>query len=282
LPCGPRPGWFLGVTSVRNAVDEAAQRLAEAVKSRRPCAPVRDVLGRHDVAQAYRVQERGIDDRVARGARRIGRKIGLTSPAIQAQLGVDQPDVGTLLDDMQVQPGSAVAAERLLQPRIEAEVAFVLGADIAHENPTLEEVRAAIRSTHAALEIVDSRISGWDITITDTVADNASSGLFVLGEAAVQLDRLRPVDVTMEMRRNGEVVSTGSGAACLGDPLIAVQWLARTATALGRPLQAGEVILSGALGPMVSVTPGEIYTARISGLGEVQARFAAAEGGARA
>lgn len=248
--------------------------MAVAAETGVPCAPVRDLLGEVDVTGAYGVQERLIAERVARGARAVGRKIGLTSAAVQAQLGVDQPDFGTLLDSMLVQPGTPVPAGRLLQPRIEAEIAFVLSGDLDIAHPTLDEVAAAIGGAHAALEIVDSRIAGWDIRITDTVADNASSGLFVLGESAVGLDQLRPVESVMEMTRDGVVVSTGTGAACLGDPLLAVQWLARTAAALGRPLRAGEIVLSGALGPMVPVTPGEAYTARISGLGEVHASFA--------
>jgi 2-keto-4-pentenoate hydratase len=197
------------------------------------------------------------------------------SVAVQNQLGVDQPDFGTLLTSMQVEQVVPVAPGRLLQPRIEAEVAFVLGADLTSLEPTVEEVAAAVSGVRAALEIVDSRIAGWDIGITDTVADNASSGMFVLGDVELTLEQIRPVDVTMTLERDGEVVSTGTGAACLGDPLVAVQWLARTAAALGQPLRAGEIVLSGALGPMVPVTPGERYVARISGLGEVQATFAA-------
>jgi 2-keto-4-pentenoate hydratase len=257
----------------------AADRLAAAAASGRPCPPVRDLLGDTDVALAYRVQEQLLEARIAAGDRRVGRKIGLTSAAVQTQLGVDQPDFGTLLASMQVRQEEPVAAGRLLQPRIEAEVAVVLGADLPSTEPTLEEVAAAIAGVRAALEIVDSRIAGWDIRITDTVADNASSGLFVLGDAELTLDDVRPVDVAMELLRDGEVVSTGTGAACLGDPLVAVQWLARTAAELGQPLRAGEIVLSGALGPMVPVTPGDSYVARITGLGEVRASFAADEGG---
>ncbi|HEY0507513.1 MAG TPA: fumarylacetoacetate hydrolase family protein [Blastococcus sp.] len=256
-------------------VAEAAARLTEASESGTPCPPVRDLLGTHDVELAYRVQDRLVRARVAAGDLPIGRKIGLTSVAVQKQLGVEQPDFGTLLTSMQVEQDVPVASGRLLQPRIEAEVAFVLGADLTSLEPTVEEVAAAVSGVRAALEIVDSRIAGWDIGITDTVADNASSGMFVLGDVELTLEQIRPVDVTMELERDGEVVSTGTGAACLGDPLVAVQWLARTAAALGQPLRAGEVVLSGALGPMVPVTPGERYVARISGLGEVRATFAA-------
>jgi 2-keto-4-pentenoate hydratase len=257
------------------AVDEAAGRLSAAMAAGTPCPPIRDLIDPGDVAAAYRVQERLVAARIAAGARPIGRKIGLTSPAVQAQLGVDQPDFGTLLDDMLVGQDEPVAAGRLLQPRIEGEIAFVLGADLTAPDPSVEEVASAVAYARPALEIVDSRIAGWDISLADTVADNASSGLFVLGDPAVPLSDLDTVAVTMELRRNGEVVSTGSGAACLGDPLIALQWLARTAVRFGQPLRAGEVVLSGALGPMVAVRPGDVYTARMTGLGEVRAEFAA-------
>jgi 2-keto-4-pentenoate hydratase len=259
-------------------VGDAARRLAAAAASGHPCPPVRDLIGDEDVARAYRVQEQLVAVRVADGDRRVGRKIGLTAASVQAQLGVDQPDFGTLLASMQVGQDELVASGRLLQPRIEAEVAVVLGADLVSADPTVEEVAAAVSGVRAALEIVDSRIAGWDIRITDTVADNASSGLFVLGDAELTLEEVRPAEVSMELLRDGEVVSTGTGAACLGDPLVAVQWLARTAVALGQPLRAGEVVLSGALGPMVPVTPGDRYVARISGLGEVRAHFAPADG----
>ncbi len=269
------------VTTTLEQVDRAVDRLAGAAATGTPCAPVRDLVDPADVETAYRVQARLVAARTRAGARRIGRKIGLTSPAVQAQLGVDSPDFGILLDDMLVGQDEPVAAGRLLQPRIEAEVAFVLAADLDDvgpdgQGPDLAAVTAAVAVARPALEIVDSRIAGWDITLADTVADNASSGLFVLGDAEVPLAGLDTVGVQMEMARDGTVVSTGSGAACLGDPLLALQWLAHTSARLGDPLRAGEVVLSGALGPMVPVSPGETYTARLSGLGEVRAVFAPA------
>lgn len=260
------------------AVVQAVQRLIAAGEQRQPCAPVRDLIGDSDVTLAYAVQEQVLARRTDGGARRVGRKIGLTSLAVQRQLGVDQPDFGTLLDTMAVEEGDDVPAGVLLQPRIEAEIAFVLGSDIPTAEPSLDEVRSAVAFARASLEIVDSRVASWDICITDTVADNASSGLFVLGQREVSLEDFRPSEVTMQMARDGQVVSKGTGEACLGDPLLAVQWLARTAARLGQPLRAGEVVLSGALGPMVPVTPGETYEAHISGLGDVRARFAATEG----
>jgi 2-keto-4-pentenoate hydratase len=262
------------VTIIDSAVAEAAARLAAAASRRTPCAPVRDLIGADDVAVAYRVQELLVADRIAAGARRLGWKIGLTSPAVQAQLGVDQPDFGALLDDMVVAQDEPVSPRRLLQPRIEGELAFVLARDLDTADPTPDEVRESIAAVRPALEIVDSRIAGWDITLADTVADNASSGLFVLGDAAVAPSDVDTVAVELELRRDGEVVSTGSGAACLGDPILAVTWLARTAYGFGTPLRAGDVVLSGALGPMVPVRPGETYTARMSGVGDVRVAFA--------
>jgi 2-keto-4-pentenoate hydratase len=248
--------------------------LQAAADSRTPCAPVRDLLGSSDIDLAYTVQENLTAARVTRGARVVGRKIGLTSPAVQRQLGVDRPDFGTLFDDMHVPTGQVVPTGGLLQPRVEAEIAFVLGADI--DDP--DDVRPSIAYAVAALEICDSRIAGWDIAITDTIADNASSGLFVLGADRVDLSRFDPVSVTMELSVDGTVASSGTGAACLGDPVNALAWLARAALAVGAPLKAGEIVLSGALGPMVDVRPGMSVRAEITQLGRVEAVFATLEG----
>jgi 2-oxopent-4-enoate hydratase len=254
-----------------NAVRAAAGRLHRADRERRPCAPVRDLIGPSDGSAAYAVQRELTHARLATGARVVGHKIGLTSPAVQRQLGVDRPDFGVLFADMAYSDGAKIPMARLLQPRAEAEVAFVLGRDLDEPGA---DVRAAVAYAVPALEIVDSRIAGWDITFADTVADNASSGLFVLGETLLPLERFEPAEVTMTMTLNGEVVSTGTGADCLGDPLRAVAWLAATARELGDPLRAGQVVLSGALGPMRPVEAGDEVTAEITGLGTVHAIFA--------
>jgi 2-keto-4-pentenoate hydratase len=254
------------------AVVEAASRLAAAAEGLAPCAPVRDLLGTTDLAAAYRVQRMLVDRRLSVGARITGRKIGLTSPAVQRQLGVDQPDFGVLLDDMDFS-GREVPTGLLLQPKAEAEIAFVLGADLDSAELTQAEVRAAVAYASPALEIVDSRVAGWDITLVDTVADNASSGLYVLGDARLTLDAFEPRETTMRMHVNDALVSEGDGAACLGDPLDALLWLARTAHAFGDPLRAGQVVLSGALGPMAVVAAGDRVHAEISGLGTVSAAF---------
>lgn len=255
-------------------LDQAADRLVQAQRSRTPCEPVRDLLGEDDVAAAYRVQALIVRERMAAGARVVGRKIGLTAPAVRAQLGVDQPDSGVLFDDMRVAEDGLIPVDELLQPKVEAEVAFVLLTDLDLEAPDLPAVRSAIDYAVAALEIVDSRIRGWDIRITDTVADNASSGLFVLGSRRIGMSRFEPVEVAMSMVVDDAQRSRGTGADCMGDPLVAVQWLARTCALRGNPLRAGDIVLSGALGPMVSVSPGAVVLAELSELGPVSARFA--------
>jgi 2-keto-4-pentenoate hydratase len=253
-------------------VESAARRLAVAAASGVPCAPVRDLIGPEDVAAAYRVQERYNAVRVP-GGTVVGRKIGATSAAVQQQLGVDQPDFGVLYEDMAYGDGDEIPMDRLLQPRAEAEVAFVLAADLADGPLDVAQCRAAVEYAVAALEIVDSRIAGWDISFADTVADNASSGLFVLGDRRLTLAEFEPVEVTMSMAIDGETVSTGDGAACLGDPLNALSWLALRAREFGEPLRAGQVVLSGALGPMRPLHPGATVTAEIGALGSVSASF---------
>ncbi|MBM7367217.1 2-keto-4-pentenoate hydratase [Gordonia hydrophobica] len=262
-------------TGVENpaAEDQAAERLLTALQTRQACAPVRDLIGPTDLPAAYRVQERLTAGRLAAGATVVGRKIGLTSQAVQEQMGVDQPDFGVLFDGMGFGDGDLVPTEHLLQPKAEAEVAFVLKKDLADGPLDVEQIRDAIDYGVAALEVCDSRIAGWDIAFADTVADNASSGVYVLGDDRLTLDEFNPVEVGMSMLINGEEVSTGNGAACLGDPLNAVAWLAKAARDFGEPLRAGQVILSGALGPMRPIESGDEVVVNISGLGSVTARF---------
>jgi 2-keto-4-pentenoate hydratase len=252
-------------------IEKAADLLQEAARTGIAIAPL-DGLTPGDIDSAYQVQRLITDRRLASGARLVGRKIGLTSEAIQSQVGVDQPDFGVLFDDMRFEDDELIPYNRLLQPKAEAEVAFVLREDILDADDR-DAIRAAVALSFPALEIVDSRIENWQIAITDTVADNASSGVFVVGAQGTPLDEVNPVDVTMTMRKNGEVVSTGAGPACLGDPLNALAWLAATAIRIGEPLRAGDVVLSGALGPMIAVEPGDVFTAEIAPLGTVTARF---------
>ena len=263
-------------TATEAGLDAAAARLREAALSHRPCPPVRDLIGSDDVAAAYAVQRRVNAPRVAVGGV-VGRKIGLTSEAVQRQLGVDQPDFGVLFPDMAYADGDHVPHERFLQPRVEAEVAFVLGEDLVDGDLDLGQVRRAVDHAVAALEICDSRVADWDISFADTVADNASAGAYVLGATRVRLTDIEPRNVLMRMTVTGQEVSAGTGEACLGDPLLAVQWLARRARELGDPLTAGQLVLSGALGPMRPATPGARVTATISGLGPISCQFSKGE-----
>lgn len=268
--------YYRSVTS-HDSVPAAVARLAEAQATRVPCAPVRDLIGTDDLDAAYAVQQGLVQGRLDRGATVVGRKIGATSEAVQTQLGVDQPDFGYLLDDMDVSPrdgqSEPISMRTLLQPRVEAEVAFVLARDIDDPEITLETVRDAVEVALPALEIVDSRIADWKIGFTDTVADNASSGLFVVGTDGRSLDELEPRDVTMSLTINGEERSAGTGAACLGDPLEALRWLAVQAQRFGDPLRAGHLILSGALGPFVPFAPGDRVEAIISGFEPLRVTF---------
>ena len=259
-------------TSV-DRVAEAAARLQAAERTGEPTTPIRDLIGADDVTAAYAVQTRLAEARLAAGAVVVGRKIGLTSAAVQQQMGVDQPDFGILFDDMAYADGDTIAFDSVLQPRAEAEIAFVLKEDLAEGELDHAQVSAAIEYGVAALEICGSRIGGWDISFADTVADNASAGAYVLGTERKRLDEFDPVTVSMSMSIDGVEVSTGTGADCLGDPLRALAWLATTAREHGDPLRAGHVVLSGALGPMCSVAPGATVAAAISGLGTVSARF---------
>ncbi|TQF69190.1 2-keto-4-pentenoate hydratase [Rhodococcus spelaei] len=265
------------IAASESAVAAAADRLAAAAAAGVPCAPIRELIGADNLEAAYAVQQRFNDLRVRAGARVVGRKIGLTSKAVQEQLGVGQPDLGVLFDEMEFADGSDIPMSRLIQPKIEGEVGFVLGADLVDGPLDAAQVRGAIDYAVASLEICDSRITDWDIRFGDTVADNASSGVYVLGTERRTLDEVEPVEVTMSMSVNGTEVSSGNGAACLGDPIAAVVWLAQTARELGQPLRAGQVILSGALGPMAPVSSGDTVVVTVSGLGSVTAHFTEGE-----
>jgi len=258
------------------AVIRLAAALDTARQDRAAIDPVAPALAPLGLDGAYAAQSLQTAARLSGGARIIGRKIGLTSPAVQRQLGVDQPDYGTLFDDMEYAADVEIPLSRFIQPKIEAEIAFVLERDIDLPRAGLADIISAVAYALPALEIVDSRIRDWKITLLDTVADNASSGAFVLGGSPRRLDTLDLRLCGMVLEQGGEPVSVGCGAACLGHPLNALVWLARKMASVGNPLRAGDVVLSGALGPMVPVTPGAVYEARISGLGRVAAAFGAA------
>jgi 2-keto-4-pentenoate hydratase len=246
--------------------DQLARRLRDAY-SGGAVSPLRDGLEPTDAAGAYAVQEINTRFWQGQGRRIVGRKAGLTAKAVQAQLGVDQPDFGVLFEDMRIADGGRLDPSRCIQPKAEAEIAFVLAADLPDAATTPEQVAAAVASVHAAIEIVDSRIADWKITFADTVADNGSSAFFVLAEQGLPLAGLDLEGAAMEMTVGGVVISTGIGAAALGNPLNAAAWLARTLAQRGEPLKAGDVLLAGALGPMVALTPGDSIRAEIAGIG---------------
>jgi 2-keto-4-pentenoate hydratase len=254
-------------------ITAAAERLLTAARDGVPCAPVRDLIGARDLDQAYAVQEAVAAVRERAGSRVAGYKIGLTTRSVQEQFGVFEPDFGLVFDDMLHAHGSELDRGAYLQPRVEAEIAFVLETDIDIPRPSVADVIRATGFVLPAIEVVDSRIADWDITISDTIADNASSGAVVLGTTPRSLDRLELADVSMVLEKDGEDVSFGSGAACMGSPLVAATWIARELVRRGRPPRAGDVIMTGALGPMVDVAGTGRFTARLSGLGQVEVTF---------
>lgn len=254
-------------------IAQAAERLRQAASTRTPCRNLRDLLPQGELDAAYAVQEHNTLHWLEQGRRLVGRKIGLTSRAVQAQLGVDQPDYGMLWADTAFADAEPIPVARTLQPRAEGEAAFVLDRDLDRPDLVLTDLVAAIGYALPALEVADSRIAGWDLKITDTIADNASSGVFVLGTTPRKLDAFDPHLCGMVIERRGDPVSTGAGAACMGNPLTAALWLARKMVQVDRPLRAGDIILSGALGPLVPVQPGDVLELRIHGLGSARAVF---------
>ena len=256
-------------------IQDVAARLRQAAESGKPIPPIRETLEAGGVAAAYAVQQANTDYALKQGRRLVGRKIGLTSKSVQKQLGVDSPDFGMLFADMALYDGEEVAMKRLMQPKVEAEIAFVLERDLTRPGATLADVVSAIAYALPAVEIVGSRIENWNIKLLDTIADNASSGLFVLGTQPRKIDQFDLRLCGMAMERRGEPVSFGAGVACLGNPLNAALWLARTMVEVGSPLKAGDIIMSGALGPMVGASAGDVIDTRINGLGTVRAAFVA-------
>ncbi len=255
-------------TIISASLQDLAARLRGAYLSG-PVAPLRDGLAPADAEGAYAVQALNTAHWVAEGRRIVGRKVGLTAKAVQAQLGVNQPDFGVLFEDMEIPDGGVLSSRRVIQPKAEAEVAFVLSADLTNPDATRDEVAGAVAYAVAAIEIVDSRIADWKITFADTVADNGSSAFFVLGTDRKKLAGLDLKTCGMALEVNGDVASLGAGVACLGHPLNAAAWLARTLATQGAPLRKGDVVLTGALGPMVTIKLGDRVEATIGGLGTV-------------
>ncbi len=235
--------------------------------------PLSATHGLGEADEAYSVQETNTKRWLAAGRRLVGRKIGLTSRAVQAQLGVDQPDYGMLWADGGYEPGSVIPAGRFLQPKVEAEIAFVMKRDLDVPDIGMAQLISAIDYALPALEIVDSAIADWRITLADTIADNASAGGYVLGTSPRRVDDLDLRLCGMLISNGDEVVSSGVGAACLGHPLNATLWLARTMARVGRPLLAGDLVLSGALGPMAVASPGDGFEVEIQGFERFSIRF---------
>lgn len=254
-------------------INDAAGSLLHAMDSGQPIGPLRETYPGMTGEDAYGIQALCSAKRIEEGHRVVGRKIGLTATAVQRQLGVEQPDFGTLFDFMSYGDSEVIPWRALQQPKVEAEIGFVLGRDLVMENPSHQEVLQAVDYVVPALEVVSSRIAHWNIKFVDTVADNASSGVYVLGSTPMSPRGLDLGLAGMCLTRRGEPVSTGAGAACLGHPLNAVVWLARIMVRLGTPLRAGQLVLSGALGPMAGVSPGDVFECQIHGVGTVRTEF---------
>ena len=255
-------------------LDAYAEELYRALREVRSVAPLTEREPGITIEDAYGIQSRLLERRQARdGERIVGKKIGVTSEVVQKSLAVDQPDFGELTSAMVIPNGGTVPMPRTILARAEGEIAFRLSRDLEGTNVTPEQVLAATDTVVACFEIVDSRIRDWKIRIQDTVADNASSCFFVIGEPAARPADVDLVGCKMTLWKNGAVIGTGTGAATLGSPLRAVAWLANTLGGFGRPLRAGEVILSGSLGPLVPVVPGDDMKVEIEGLGSATVSF---------
>lgn len=254
-------------------VEDLAEELLQAWGTRVPVDPLTERFPALTLAQAYEIQLAGIRRRLEGGRRVVGKKIGLTSKAMQDLLGVHEPDYGHLLDDMVVPNGQAVPMSRLLQPRCEGEIAFLLKRDLVGPGVTVAEVLAATEAVLPALEIVDSRVRDWRIQIQDTVADNASSALLVLGDKLTPVHGLDLRLVGMVLEKNGQVAATGAGAAVLGHPAAAVAWLANELGEFGVALKAGEVVLSGALTAALPIAAGDAFRVEFDRLGSASIRF---------
>lgn len=252
-------------------VQRLADELAAAAEQARPVEPLTARVADLDLVGAYAVQRALVQRWTGGGQQVVGHKVGLTSVAMQEQLGVDQPDSGVLLDGMVLSDGAVLDVDRLIAPRVEAEVAFVLGADVP-AGATREQFLAAVESVAVALEVVDSRIVDWRIAVQDTVADNASCAFVVVGWPVPVADVGDLRTIGLVLRRNGEVEATGAGAAVLGDPVLALTWLADRLAEQGERLRAGQVVLPGAVHASVPLVAGDVVTATGSALGSVSLR----------
>ncbi|OBB81961.1 2-keto-4-pentenoate hydratase [Mycobacterium colombiense] len=253
--------------------DELAADLAQAERSGEPIAPLTAAYPDIDVVDAYEIQLINIRQRVAEGARVLGHKVGLSSLAIQQMMGVDEPDYGHLLDEMQLFEDTPVKANRYLYPRVEVEVGFVLNADLPGAGCTEDDVLAATEALVPSIELIDTRITDWKIELCDTIADNASSAGFVLGEARVSPRDIDVKGIDAVLRCNDEVVAEGRTDAVLGNPVTAVAWLARKVDGFGVRLRKGDVVLPGSCTRAIDAHPGDNFVADFAGLGSVRLSF---------
>src|ERR1700751_5159711 len=253
--------------------DELAADLAQAERSREPIAPLPSAYPDIDVVDAYEIQLITIRQRVAEGARVLGHKVGLSSLAMQQMMGVDEPDYGHLLDEMQVFEDTPVKAGRYLYPRVEVEVGFILAADLPGAGCSEDDVLAATEALAPSIELIDTRITDWKIALCDTIADNASSAGFVLGEARVSPRDLDVKSIDAVLTRKGEVVTGGRSDAVLGNPVTAVAWLARKVESFGVRLKAGDIVLPGSCTKAFDANPGDDFVADFDGLGSVHLSF---------
>lgn len=250
-----------------------AQTLATAERDRKPVPPLRDAWPDLDVVDSYSVQLLNVADRLAKGATVRGHKVGLSSAAMQQMMGVNEPDYGHLLSDMEIFPDDSVSVSRYCMPRVEVEVAFVLGRTLPGEGCTEDDVLACTDYVTASIELIDSRITNWDIQIVDTVADNASSAGFILGAAQIEPSAVDLTAIEAQLLRNGEKVAEGRSDAVLGNPVTAVAWLARKVASFGVTLEAGHVIMPGSVHRAIDASAGDEFEAVFTDLGSVQLSF---------
>ncbi|BBX34201.1 2-keto-4-pentenoate hydratase [Mycolicibacterium mageritense DSM 44476 = CIP 104973] len=253
--------------------DELAADLAQAERSRVPMSPLTDRYADIDVVDAYEIQLINIRRRVAEGARVIGHKVGLSSKAMQDMMGVDEPDYGHLLDEMQVFEDTPVKSANYLYPRVEVEVGFILADDLPGAGCTEEDVLAATAAFAPAIELIDTRITNWQIKLCDTIADNASSAGWVLGQARVSPKDIDIRNIDAVLTNHGEVVAEGRSDAVLGNPVTAVAWLARKVEGFGVRLKAGDIVLPGSCTRAIDAPAGSDFVADFAGLGSVRLSF---------
>lgn len=258
----------------QDTIARYASELFQALRQSEAVAPLTEREPEMTIEDAYHISTALLEHRLADGERVIGKKIGVTSKAVQNMLGVHQPDFGYLTDRMLATSDAPIQISgNMIAPRAEGEIAFVLKRDLIGPGVTNAQVLAATEAVMPCFEIVDSRIRDWKIKIQDTVADNASCGMFILGDQAIRPTEIDLTTAGMLVELNGEIISTGAGAAALGSPINCVAWLANTLGQFGIPLKAGEVILSGSLVPLQPVKAGDNLNVRIGGMGSASVRF---------